>query len=664
MARTNLTLRGSTYWWRRQITVGVHTISLAISLRTGNFNHASYVGTHLSSIVNDLRMAYGELGAAIDRETLKNVFSDAMRWQLGRIMSDQMASPLHGNEHLPANKVYGELWRHFAAEKGELSERDKDFLRDEGWSEGLIDRLDIEIEKHIGRRLVSGRQLEAYRDAFGVELTYENRKILQRTILLARANANDEATRRLLAGDLDPENWATECLDETGFAFEAGQVGSHQDKESGDRSTDGEAVDPIEEPSVFDAEVPSGLRLVDAAELCIEAHIDAGDWSDDTIKQVRTAIRLFDFACGEGICVEDLEQDHVTKFYELCKNLPNRWGKTKAEIKHGLKASLTYAEELKARGEDHRVGLGPKTIAKHITWIGEVLDLVDDDGSDDGVRPQNSLRLKPKKYSLAAKAEAKSKRSRDLRANWTKQEIARLLDAPPLHGCAGIDDRFKQGQEVIHDGWYWLPIMYVLYGGRSAELAGLPLRDVHEGAEIPYFQVDYHDLRRLKNVQSVRKLPIHPELIRLGFLEFVAAMRKLKNTLLFPELHSPSQTFSRTFYRSIFKPWREWAFPEGTEWQHVERGATVDKDVHSFRGVATNLMKGKVQDSVRLDILGHEGDDTTQRVYDEEAALEEKLKALHLVTPLTEHLCTKPLCLRPRERQRFGARRGRPTKVI
>ncbi len=136
-------------------------------------------------------------------------------------------------------------------------------------------------------------------------------------------------------------------------------------------------------------------------------------------------------------------------------------------------------------------------------------------------------------------------------------------------------------------------------------------------------------------------------------------MRKLGHKLLFPEMHSTkSKSFSSTFYKSVFKHWRNWAFPNGTSWRHQVRGAIKDKDVHSFRGVASSLMQGRVEDSVRIDILGHEGENTTKRIYDEEASLDEKIKALHLVSELTAQIPAHPLRLRPAERQRFGAQRG------
>jgi hypothetical protein len=137
-------------------------------------------------------------------------------------------------------------------------------------------------------------------------------------------------------------------------------------------------------------------------------------------------------------------------------------------------------------------------------------------------------------------------------------------------------------------------------------------------------------------------------------------MRALGHQLLFPEMHSPdSQSFASTFYKSIFQHWRTWAFPNGTSWKHQVGGVMKDKDVHSFRGTATSLLKGKTEDSVRFDILGHEGGNTTTSVYDEEAELEDKLVALKLLSPLTASLKALPLRLRPQERMKFGSRRGR-----
>lgn len=200
--------------------------------------------------------------------------------------------------------------------------------------------------------------------------------------------------------------------------------------------------------------------------------------------------------------------------------------------------------------------------------------------------------------------------------------------------------------------------MLPLYGGRSSELAGLGLAEVFEQDPIAYFLIQYTEDRSLKNIQSIRRLPIHPELIRLGFIDYVKAMRAAGSTMLFPEMQSPnSTTFAGTFYKSVFRPLRDWAFPEGTSWRHRVGGAWKDKDVHSFRGLATTTMKGRVPSEVRCDIFGHEGETETARTYDEEAELSLKLDALKLLTPLTAHIpATLPIRLRPPERRQHRTR--------
>ena len=123
-------------------------------------------------------------------------------------------------------------------------------------------------------------------------------------------------------------------------------------------------------------------------------------------------------------------------------------------------------------------------------------------------------------------------------------------------------------------------------------------------------------------------------------------------------LTAPSEaggSFSKTFYQTVFMKWRDWAFPNGTSWRHPVGGAVKDKDVRSFRGSAATFLKGRVEDSLVEEILGHEASSQTTRLYAEETELELKLDALKLLTPMTAHLEKKLLQLRPVDRQRFGA---------
>lgn len=653
----NVYRRGATYWWRRRISVSNHQLTVALSLRTADPNAARSIALRLGAAVEDFRMAYGERGQAISQATLQKIFSDAMRWQLERILSDQTGSGVDPEHHRWTNRAYAELWRIFAREDSRWTADDDERLAAEEWPQEARLLVSDLWQEHRDRQLVSANQLDAYRNRFGFEPTASNLDRVRRIILSARSAACSEATKHLGSHPADFDRWVEGALsDGTAFAFEADHA------EVPNAPTGVSPAAPASPPPGHPGR-PKKL-LTNAAEECIEFYLDEQAWGDDSVEQVRTAIRLFDFACGGNASIDDLNQTHVDAFHTLCKNMPNRWGKTADELARGLPASVDYAAKLKADGQGHRIGFSKKTIDKHATWIKAVLRFADNDGADSGNRPARSLNFDTDRIRIGAKKENAGKRARDLRSNWTLQEVERLLAAPIWWGCAGLDQRFEAGEEIYHDAWYWLGLMYILYGGRSSELAGLPLADIVEDAPIPYFRVDYTDLRALKNVQSIRSLPIHPELLRLGFVEYVAAMRALGHKMLFPELHSPkSKSFASTYYRSVFVKWRNWAFPNGAEWRHEARGAIKDKDVHSFRGVASSLMKDAgVLDSVRFDIIGHEGENTTQRIYDNEAALEAKLNALQHVTPLTQHLKAQPLRLRPPERQKFGAKRGRPPK--
>ncbi|WP_375271462.1 hypothetical protein [Sphingomonas sp.] len=656
MGLPNLKLRGGSYHWRRKITVAGTPLPLSISLRTGHFATARLISDRLAVAVERLRVAYGQF-TGMTPDQMKKVFSDALRWQLQRILQDQAANPAAKGDHATANSLHAEAWTFLGQHGGDarwtIDEHER--LIASGWPPAHAKAIGDHVFDTQAGGIVSERQIASYVEAFGIPATGENVTRMTAIICRARAHACRQATALLDSGDdAVLSGWANEALlDDTPFAFDTSDVAFRPTERPATHEPQPDertAVPPS--PSVVVVARTKKL-LMEATEDCIADYAREQAWDSNSIQQVRTAVRMFDFASGVGVYIEDLQQKHVRDFTTLCKSLPNRWGRTTAEAKGGIAASLERAKTMEA--DD--IGLGQLTINKHISWIEAVLTHAAGDEADDtGHRPAAPLSFKAAKTALGKKVKHQRKRDRDKRANWTRQEVATLLSAPIWTGTAGIDKRLKPGTEIIHDSWYWMPLMLPLYGGRSSELAGLALAEVHEHDPIPHFRLEFTELRRLKNAQSIRRLPIHPELIRLGFIDYVTQLRAAGCTMLFPELHSPeSKSFAGTFYRTVFKKLRDWAFPEGTAWRHRVGGAWKDKDVHSYRGLATSMMKGKVEDSVRGDIFGHEGDTETARTYDEEAELHIKLEALKLLTPITQQIQPSlPIRIRPLDRLRHG----------
>ncbi|RXG97456.1 hypothetical protein [Bradyrhizobium vignae] len=85
--------------------------------------------------------------------------------------------------------------------------------------------------------------------------------------------------------------------------------------------------------------------------------------------------------------------------------------------------------------------------------------------------------------------------------------------------------------------------------GRREELCGVDVDDVLEEDGIPYIFIRPNEHRTLKNPQSMRRVPLIGDVVRLGFLQY-HALKKLGHKLLFPKLRAASDRtpLGDTFY--------------------------------------------------------------------------------------------------------------------
>jgi len=153
----------------------------------------------------------------------------------------------------------------------------------------------------------------------------------------------------------------------------------------------------------------------------------------------------------------------------------------------------------------------------------------------------------------------------------------KCIDTNPVSGlvpdkCPSVDRRAfaTAEQETLFVGLearrkedsahYWVPAILAMTGARAGEICQLLTEDVKAAGEIDYIDLSPFDAegrrvdKRLKNKWSIRVVPIHAELKRAGFLEFVARRRAAGAERLFPELKqddtgSWSHEVSRQFGR-------------------------------------------------------------------------------------------------------------------
>lgn len=88
-------------------------------------------------------------------------------------------------------------------------------------------------------------------------------------------------------------------------------------------------------------------------------------------------------------------------------------------------------------------------------------------------------------------------------------------------------DAYKQTTR----GWrFWMPLIALLSGMRAREIAQLLVCDIKQTAAGTWYihvtdQGEGEERKRLKNISSRRRVPIHDELLKIGFLEFVEARK-------------------------------------------------------------------------------------------------------------------------------------------
>lgn len=166
---------------------------------------------------------------------------------------------------------------------------------------------------------------------------------------------------------------------------------------------------------------------------------------------------------------------------------------------------------------------------------------------------------------------------------------------------------------------FWLPLLGLYTGARIDEPASMLLKDIVKEGDIWAFYMSGDDANGGgKNAYAPRWLPIHPQLIALGFLEYVRALKDEGHTRLFPDIGEAARdgfgkraTTDFTAYRRGKGVGGHKQNPETGKWE-----GNNTKVFHSFRStVSTGLAYVGVDGETSRRLVGHEAKDVHGRVY-------------------------------------------------
>ncbi|WP_367652039.1 DUF6538 domain-containing protein [Sphingopyxis terrae] len=158
---------------------------------------------------------------------------------------------------------------------------------------------------------------------------------------------------------------------------------------------------------------------------------------------------------------------------------------------------------------------------------------------------------------------------------------------------------------------YWLPLLALYTGARLEELGQLRLIDIASEAYVDADDADATatvirivedeaDGLKLKNAGSVRRVPVHAELVRLGFLNYVDQLRATGAKRVFPDLRPDRDGVLTASWSKWFGRWLR------KEAKITDRRITFHSFRHSFKHYSRQL--GLAPD-VQNEITGHETGD-------------------------------------------------------
>ncbi|MXP14516.1 tyrosine-type recombinase/integrase [Altererythrobacter confluentis] len=227
---------------------------------------------------------------------------------------------------------------------------------------------------------------------------------------------------------------------------------------------------------------------------------------------------------------------------------------------------------------------------------------------------------------------------RKLRSPYTVEQGMEIFSLPPWTGSKSYARRMQLGDLVVHDAWYFVPLIAWYSGMRRDEICGLAVDDVQLNDEHWHFEVRPTDTRRLKTISSERKVPVANELVRLGLTQYVEALRAAGETLMFPELAAESGkgTMGDAYYKRIWiKLIKELPF--------LGNG----QGIHSFRHTAIDFMKGAgITPEIRADFAGHSLAGETEGRYSKDH-LDLLREAVATIPEITKQTPAVPINLLP-----------------
>ncbi len=266
-------------------------------------------------------------------------------------------------------------------------------------------------------------------------------------------------------------------------------------------------------------------------------------------REVARAVERFIALFGD-LPVGEITDLNIISYRELIARMP-----TNLQLSKLTAAGQTLQQAID-EGEVGGNRLSPGSIKKDIGGLQAILGLLE---AEKWVPVNVASGLRIAGYS-------KRKQGSTIeRQPFTREMMVTLFVSPMFTGCLGqgVAERSRAGSFVHQDALYWIPLLEATCGARLEELGQTLLADIRVAnlalgthRKKPFWRTvsnitDAGPDQHIKSDASKRPLFIHPQLIDLGFNDYVTRRREAGATRLFDLTWSTNEKWTKELSRQL-----------------------------------------------------------------------------------------------------------------
>lgn len=249
----------------------------------------------------------------------------------------------------------------------------------------------------------------------------------------------------------------------------------------------------------------SAFNLVELTEL-YNNDISRDNTSDEQKEKVLLRMKVVAEVMGD-MSISKITDKDIENFIREIKNLPAHYGKMK------LSKKLTNKQAIEMGKKDNNIQkISVGTVDKYVSSLKTILQYA----TMKEYIPKNPF----DKISLPKADKRKVNESK--RLPFTLKQLQAIFEMRV----------FKSSRNYK----FWIPMLALYTGARLNELCQLLVNDIKFDGDIAFFSINDDGDKKLKTSAAVRIVPIHSELVKMGFMDYVKEMREKKSVRLFPEL--------------------------------------------------------------------------------------------------------------------------------